>query len=219
MGSEMCIRDSILNSGTTTASAVIDDVTALTGASYEVEYTSTGIVVTNLSTNQSQEVVGDNISIEGVTITVSAFDAAAEGDRFLIEPTARAASAIAIELTDTSGIAAASVGAGVGDNSNMMALIALRDANNLKSGQQSIYDIYNNSVSNVAVETRSSKANAETEASLLQSVTDRRQGIVGVNLEEEAANLIKYQQAYQAAAQVIAVANDAFDTLMRAASR
>ena len=60
---------------------------------------------------------------------------------------------------------------------------------------------------------------AETEASLLQSVTDRRQGIVGVNLEEEAANLIKYQQAYQAAAQVIAVANDAFDTLMRAASR
>ena len=73
----------------------------------------------------------------------------------------------------------------------MMALIALRDANNLKSGQQSIYDIYNNSVSNVAVETRSSKANAETEASLLQSVTDRRQGIVGVNLEEEAANLIR----------------------------
>ena len=105
------------------------------------------------------------------------------------------------------------------NNSNMMSLIALRDANNLKSGQQSIYDIYNNSVSNVAVETRSSKANAETEASLLQSVTDRRQGIVGVNLEEEAANLIKYQQAYQAAAQVIAVANDAFDTLMRAASR
>ena len=216
---EPTVTTNILNSGTTTASAAIDDVTALTGASYEVEYTSTGIVVTNLSTNQSQEVVGDNISIEGVTITVTAFDAAAEGDRFLIEPTARAASAIAVELTDTSGIAAASVGAGIGDNSNIMALIALRDANNLKSGQQSIYDIYNNSVSNVAVETRSSKANAETEASLLQSVTDRRQGIVGVNLEEEAANLIKYQQAYQAAAQVIAVANDAFDTLMRAASR
>ena len=216
---EPTVTTNILNSGTTTASAVIDDVSALTGASYEVEYTSTGIVVTNLSTNQSQEVVGDNISIEGVTITVTAFDAAAEGDRFLIEPTARAASAIAVELTDTSGIAAASVGAGIGDNSNIMALIALRDANNLKSGQQSIYDIYNNSVSNVAVETRSSKANAETEASLLQSVTDRRQGIVGVNLEEEAANLIKYQQAYQAAAQVIAVANDAFDTLMRAASR
>ena len=216
---EPTVTTNILNSGTTTATAAIDDVTALTGASYQVEYTSTGIVVTNLSTNQSQEVVGDNISIEGITITVTAFDAAAEGDRFLIEPTARAASAMAVELTDTSAIAAAAVGASVGDNSNMMALIALRDANNLKSGQQSIYDIYNNSVSNVAVETRSSKANAETEASLLQSVTDRRQGIVGVNLEEEAANLIKYQQAYQAAAQVIAVANDAFDTLMRAASR
>ena len=71
----------------------------------------------------------------------------------------------------------------------------------------------------VAVDTRSAKANAETETSLLQSVTDRRDGITGVNLEEEAANLIRYQQAYQAAAQIITTANDVFDTLLRAASR
>ena len=124
-----------------------------------------------------------------------------------------------VDITDTSEIAAANLGGSVGDNRNMLSLIALRDANNLKGGTQSVYDIYNNAVSQVAVDTRSAKANAETEESLLNSVKDQRASITGVNLEEEAANLIKYQQAYQAAAQVIAVANDAFDTLMRAASR
>ncbi len=41
----------------------------------------------------------------------------------------------------------------------------------------------------------------------------------GVNLDEEAANLIKYQQAYQAAAQMISVASSLFDTLLAATRR
>ena len=93
------------------------------------------------------------------------------------------------------------------------------EANDLKDGTQSVYDIYNNAVSQVAVDTRSTKANAETEESLLNSVKDQRASITGVNLEEEAANLIRYQQAYQAAAQIITTANDVFDTLLRATSR
>jgi len=124
-----------------------------------------------------------------------------------------------VDITDTSEIAAANLGGSVGDNRNMLSLIALRDTNNLKSGTQSVYDIYNNAVSQVAVDTRSAKANAETEESLLNSVKDQRASITGVNLEEEAANLIRYQQAYQAAAQIITTANDVFDTLLRATSR
>ena len=60
----------------------------------------------------------------------------------------------------------------MGDNRNMLSLIALREANNLKDGTKSVYDIYNNAVSQVAVDTRSARANADTESSLLQSVTD-----------------------------------------------
>jgi len=210
---------SLSNSGTTTASAAIDDVTQLTGASYKVEYTDTGITVTNLATNTSSDVVGTSITLDGVTITVTAFAGAAEGDTFLVEPTGRAAASMAVAITDTSDIAAANAGGNVGDNRNMLSLIALRETNNLKDSTQSVYDIYNNAVAQVAVDTRSAKANADTEMSLLQSVTDRRDGITGVNLEEEAANLIRYQQAYQAAAQIITTANDVFDTLLRATSR
>ena len=207
------------NSGTTTVSAVIDDVTQVTGASYRVEYTDTGITVTNLATNESQDATAPSISLDGITISVTAFAGAAEGDSFLVEPTGRAASSISVAITDPSDIAAANADGAVGDNRNMLSLIDLRDSDGLRGGTQSLYDIYNNAVAQVAVDTRSAQANAETEISLFKSVTDRRDSITGVNLEEEAANLIRYQQAYQAAAQIVTSANDMFDTLIRAASR
>ncbi|MDB2316395.1 flagellar hook-associated protein FlgK [Luminiphilus sp.] len=208
-----------LNSGTTTVSAIIDDATQLTGASYQIDYTDSVVTITNLATNASQDINGTSVSIDGLTFTVSPFSNQTDGDRFLVEPTGRAASSMAVAITDTSDIAAANSGGNVGDNRNMLSLINLRDANTLKDGTQSVYDIYNNAVSQVAVDTRSARANADTELSLLQSVNDRRDGITGVNLEEEAANLIRYQQAYQAAAQIITTANDVFDTLLRATSR
>lgn len=208
-----------LNSGTTTVSAVIDDATQMTGASYQIDYTDSVVTITNLSTNATQEINGTTVMIDGLTFTISPFSNLTDGDRFLVEPTGRAASSMAVAITDTSDIAAANSGGNVGDNRNMLSLIALREANNLKDGTQSVYDIYNNAVSQVAVDTRSARANADTEISLLQSVTDRRDGLTGVNLEEEAANLIRYQQAYQAAAQIITTANDVFDTLLRATSR
>ena len=213
------VTASPLNSGTTTVSAVIDDTTQMTGASYQIDYTDSVVTITNLSTNATQEINGTTVSIDGLTFSVSPFSNLTDGDRFLVEPTGRAASSIAVVITDTSDIAAANSGGNVGDNRNMLSLIALREANNLRDGTQSVYDIYNNAVSQVAVDTRSARANADTEISLLQSVTDRRNGITGVNLEEEAANLIRYQQAYQAAAQIITTANDVFDTLLRATSR
>lgn len=208
-----------LNSGTTGVSAVIDDVTQLTGASYRVDYTDSEVTLTNLETDETQEINGTNITVEGLTFTVSTVSNLTDGDSFRIEPTARAASSMAVMLTDPSEITAAANGGAAGDNRNMLALINLRDANNLRNGSQSLYGVYTSAVSKVAVDTRSARANSEAELSLLNSVTDQRASITGVNLEEEAASLIRYQQAYQAAAQIITTANDVFDTLLRATSR
>ena len=207
------------NSGTATATAIIDDATQLTGASYQINYTEAGVTITNLSTNQTQEIDGETLTIDGLSITVSPASDETVGDRFLIEPTGRAASAMSVVITEASDIAAASSGGSVGDNQNMLSLIDLRDANSLRGGTQSFYEVHGSVVSQVAIDTRSARANAETEQSLLQSVTDRRNGITGVNLDEEAANLVRYQQAYQAAAQIITTANDVFDSLLRATSR
>ena len=71
----------------------------------------------------------------------------------------------------------------------------------------------------VAVQTRQATTAADTESALLQQAIDARDSAQGVNLDEEAANLLRYQQAYQAAAQVIAVADEVFQTLLAATRR
>lgn len=207
------------NSGTSAVSAVVDDVTQMTGAAYQIDYKDGVVSITNLETGASQQIDGTSITLDGVAFTVSPLMDSTEGDRFLVEPTGRAAAMMTVAITNPSEIAAANSESNIGDNRNMLSLVSLRDENNLMDGTQSVFDIYKNVVATVAVETRSARANADTEQSLLRSVVDRRDGITGVNLEEEAANLIRYQQAYQAAAQIITAANDVFDTLLRAASR
>ena len=57
-----------LNSGTTTVSAIIDDATQLTGASYQIDYTDSVVTITNLSTNASQDINGTSVSIDGLTL-------------------------------------------------------------------------------------------------------------------------------------------------------
>ena len=54
---------------------------------------------------------------------------------------------------------------------------------------------------------------------LLEQSVAERHALSGVNLDEEAASLLKYQQAYQAAAQVIATADSLFQTLINALGR
>lgn len=213
------------NSDTVSVSALLTDGAKLTGATYEVKYTDSVVTLRNLDTNVVQEVSEFDINgkavvtLDGITFVIDPFSNETNGDNFVIDATGYSASSVSVAISDTSDIAAANRDGNIGDNRNMLSLISLRDSNNLKSGTQSAYDIYDNTVSTIAVDTRSARANADTEQSLLQSVTDRRDGITGVNLEEEAANLIRYQQAYQAAAQIITAANDVFDTLLRATSR
>jgi len=213
------------NSDTVSVRALVTDGAKLTGAKYEIYYTDSVVNIRNLETNAMQEISEFNendeafLTLDGVFFIVDKFSDETDGDSFVIDATGHGASTMSVAISDTSDIAAASRDGNVGDNRNMLSLIGLKDANNLKAGTQSVFDIYNNAVAKVAVDTRGARANADTEQSLLLSVTDRRQSIIGVNLEEEAANLIRYQQAYQAAAQIITTANDVFDTLLRAASR
>ncbi len=108
---------------------------------------------------------------------------------------------------------------GVGDNRNALALGALQAAPVLNGGQASYQDAYASLVAGVAVQTRQATTAADTESALLQQAIDARDSAQGVNLDEEAANLLRYQQAYQAAAQVIAVADEVFQTLLAATRR
>ena len=204
------------NSGSLTVAANITQEQNLTGDGYSIRYDDAGIRLTNLTSGESQLVDAGVLELPGLTITIPEQIDGVSGDIFFVEPTLGAASSMGLALTDPSKIAAANFGSAVGDNRNMLSLIELRDAKTLKAGTQGYTSLYGSTLSSIAVETRSAISNAETELSLLRSAEDRLEGIRGVNLDEEATNLIRYQQAYQAAAQVITVANEIFDTLLMA---
>ena len=204
------------NSGSLTVTANITQEQNLTGDGYSIRYDDAGIRLTNLTSGESQLVDAGVLELPGLTITIPEQIDGVSGDIFFVEPTLGAASSMGLALTDPSKIAAANFGSAVGDNRNMLSLIELRDAKTLKAGTQGYTSLYGSTLSSIAVETRSAVSNAETELSLLRSAEDRLEGIRGVNLDEEATNLIRYQQAYQAAAQVITVANEIFDTLLMA---
>jgi flagellar hook-associated protein 1 FlgK len=63
------------------------------------------------------------------------------------------------------------------------------------------------------------KSNLEAQNVILANAEDAQLGVSGVNLDEEAANLIRYQQAYHAAAQIVSVANSLFESLLAATRR
>ena len=218
------VDDSTANSGNAAVTFTVTDAKLLTGDSYRVDYTATGVNLRNLTTDAVTTLGASPATVDGVQITYTAQVAtggagANQGDAFIVDPVFQASRFLEVKIDDPAKIAAASNGGAAGNNSNMLAMIELRDQSLLKGSTATYGEVYNNLLSDVAVRTQRAQASAETETSLLSSALDRQSSLQGVNLDEEAANLVRYQQAYQAAAQIVAVANEVFDTLLRATSR
>jgi len=108
---------------------------------------------------------------------------------------------------------------GSGDNRNVLALAGLQTENLLNGGATSYQGAYGSLVADIAVKTSQAESAAKTGQVLLDQSIAARDSVSGVNLDEEAANLIRYQQAYQAAAQVISVADQMFQVLLNATQR
>ena len=108
---------------------------------------------------------------------------------------------------------------GVGDNRNARRLADLQTANRMMGGTASLADTYGALVADIGTKTHQAGSNAGMQQSLLTQAEASRSEVSGVNLDEEAADLVRFQQAYQAAAQVINVANSLFDSLLSAVRR
>jgi flagellar hook-associated protein 1 FlgK len=118
------------------------------------------------------------------------------GDRFYIDPNTNA----------------------VGDNRNILKMAGTENLKLLNGGTLSAQDAVNGLLGDIAVATRSAQINLQSQDNLLTQTRTRLESISGVNLDEEAADLLKYQQAYQAAAQASSIARDMFQTLLSAIS-
>jgi flagellar hook-associated protein 1 FlgK len=103
---------------------------------------------------------------------------------------------------------------GVGDNRNGVLLAGLQTKNILNNGTATYQGAYAATVNYVGNKTREMQVGSAASETAVKQAIANQQSVSGVNLDEEAADLLRYQQAYQAAGKVMQVAGQLFDTLL-----
>ncbi len=181
------------NSGTGRISppAVTNAANAALRSSVTIEFTS----ATTYSVNGAGSFTytpGAPIAMNGWSASIDG--APATGDRFSI-------------ADNTSG---------TGDNSNLLAILGALDAPGLAGGTASIAEAATQLTARIGMQTSQAQSNREAFTVVHEQDLAAQQSVSGVNLDEEAANLIMLQQAFQAASQLIAVAQSMFDSLLAA---
>jgi flagellar hook-associated protein 1 FlgK len=170
----------------------------------------------NLSTGEGSTIEpNDNgeLVFDGVTLTPSS-GTPAEGDTFLVQPTRNAAAGFDIALSDTGKIAAAGAkDSGTGDNTNALKLLDLQNQK-LVGGSATFSGGYASLVSDVGNRAAITEANLTTQQGLSDQLYAYQQADSGVNLDEEYANLMRYQQYYSANAKVIEAGSTILDTIL-----
>jgi flagellar hook-associated protein 1 FlgK len=183
-------------SGTITTPTVTDPTT-WTNGTFTLSFTASNqYQVTDGSGNvvtSGTYTAGSPISFNGETLSISGSPAA--GDSFEIGPNSSS---------------------NTGDNTNVLAMAAALSSKSLDGGTTSLNSAANNMVSAIGVLTQQAQANASAQQSVNQAATDTRNNLSGVNLDEEAAKMLQYQQAYQACAQMIQASNTIFNSLISA---
>ncbi len=105
---------------------------------------------------------------------------------------------------------------GVGSNENALVMAGLQTSKTLNKGRSTFQDNYALMTSDIGTVTSSSAVRVQSAEVLYDQANLRATSVSGVNLDEEAANLLKYQTAYNAAAKIISVADELMETLLAA---
>ncbi|HCN90161.1 MAG TPA: flagellar hook-associated protein FlgK, partial [Oxalobacteraceae bacterium] len=103
---------------------------------------------------------------------------------------------------------------GVGDNRNALLLASLQTGNTLANGTASYQSAYGQLVNTIGNKAHELDVTSSAESALLSQAVQAQQSESGVNLDEEATNLLRYQQAYQAAGKVMQTASTLFNVLL-----
>lgn len=146
-----------------------------------------------LAYDPSSESAGKSFTLAAVgSLTFSVSGVPADGDRFVISRNSN----------------------GVGDNRNMLALGQLQTKGTLMGGTVNYQSAFSQIVAEVGNKAREVQVGLQAQENLSAQALASQQSLSGVNLDEEAANLLRYQQAYQAAGKMIQVAGKLFDELL-----
>jgi len=206
------------NAGDASISAVYGDVSQLTASDFDLVVSDAAageFQVTRRDTGERFTATLDGngeMAIGGTVVTIGNAGTLSDGDRFTLQPTRQAAGKME-NLIHDSALIAAGQGGGSGDNENALAMQDLQDAL-LVGGGATLNGAYASMVGDVGNRTNIVKANLQAQQGLSEQLRAVQQSESGVNLDEEAANLIRYQQYYQANAKVIQTGATLMDAIL-----
>jgi flagellar hook-associated protein 1 FlgK len=118
------------------------------------------------------------------------------------------------EITADSSRIAASLSGEAGDQQIAIAIAGLQDVEVMDGNTLTMNDYYNALVGTIGSDSNAASSFAANYELLVQQIDYTRQSIQGVSLDEEMTNMIKYQQAFDAAARVVTTMDQALDTVI-----
>jgi len=215
------------NTGSATLTATNGDPSKISIDKYEITITgSNSFSLTNLTTGASSGTFtftsGSTFNLaNGFAVTISGTPAV--GDKFKLSVSESAARNFSV----SSGVLSNSdkISAGLNsstDGANALELVALQSKlvfdsitlDSSGSGTFTFDEFYSSIVSTVGIESFSSQATYSQQEAILLQLNTRRESISGVSIDEELINMIKFQQAYNAAARLIGVVDELLDTVI-----
>ncbi|EHM43473.1 flagellar hook-associated protein FlgK [Hafnia alvei] len=208
-------------------SAKYTDVSQTKATDYRLEYDKNGKwQITRLSDNSkitdlTPDATG-KLQFDGLEVTVS--PAAAKSDSFTLKTTSSAVQGFGVAITDAAKIGAGTPeydasgnlvpdASGKGDNTNAQKMLDLQKTQTV-GGKSTFNEAYAGLVGTVGNQTNSAKVDSTAQGNVVKQLTQQQQSVSGVNLDEEYGNLMRFQQYYQANAQVIQTATTLFSALL-----
>ncbi|PSU82758.1 flagellar hook-associated protein FlgK [Photobacterium phosphoreum] len=197
------------NSGSATIAQVSTAVPDNFGGNYQVKFNDKldQITVTDLKTNTNVELADNKYSSEhGATIAFKT-GATTSIPVMTLSVGAQVNDSFEIEL-DTQN--------SPGGNGNFLAMQQVQHQKTMADGKSSVIDVFEGLATDIGMLKKNADKLSEVNQLDFDSASERVSNLSGVNLDEEAANLMKFQQSYMASSRIMSVAKETFDTLMRA---
>jgi flagellar hook-associated protein 1 FlgK len=152
--------------------------------------------------NEVNALHGEGFTLNGTTTGLNFFSGSTAKDF-----------AISADITGPEMVAASLSGA-QGDNSNALRIAQLKSALVMQDNTSSMDDYYRSLITNMGVESQTAGRMATNAKQYLDLIEGHRQSVSGVSLDEEAANMIKFQKGYEAAARLVSIQNEMLETLI-----
>lgn len=184
---------------------------------YTIGFAAGNYTVTNNQTgavaSSGAYVSGNTIAFDGIQVTITG--AVTSTDSFTVSPLTDAIKNFGVAVTDTNKVAASDSLTQLPGNNVQAQLIAQQAETAVSDlGNGTFADYYQGLVSTAGSLSQAALDSRTFDENLLSEITKRRDSVSGVSLDEEAANLLRYQRAYEAGAKMIQIADELMKTVM-----